>query len=263
MEFWKKKTILAVLIVVAVTVAGCGTSRHVSSSLVQYLYPDQNVPVQSSEIPVLSLPLKVGIAFVPDTIEGGRRGYLPNAASLTEKEKMLLMQEVAAHFKEYEFIKSIELLPSTYLKPKGSFANLDQIQTIYGVDVIALLSYDQSQFVDEGFSTISYWTIIGAYMVKGEKNDTHSIMDAAVFDVRSRKMLFRAPGLSHIKSKATPVGLSKQIRLDSVAGFKEASKDLIVNLDKELEAFRNKIKDSPEEFEVIHKSGHTGDESLD
>ncbi|MGA1840104.1 MAG: rhombotarget lipoprotein [bacterium] len=266
MNFWRKITGMVVLIIVCVIMTGCATSRHYSSSIVQYLYPDQSEPLESPEIPVLSIPLKVGIAFVPgatgDKIHYGPAN-LSGASTLNEKEKMLLMQEVSNHFKKYEFVKSIELIPSAYLKSKGSFANLDQIRTMFGVDVIALLSYDQSQFVDEGFSTISYWTIVGAYVIKGEKNDTNTMLDAAVYDIRSRKMLFRAPGLSHIKSKATPVNLSEQIRLDSVEGFKEASKDLIVNLDNQLEVFKNKIKESPEEFKVIHKPGYTGGGSLD
>jgi rhombotail lipoprotein len=254
------------LTIVAGIMVGCATSQHYSSSVVQYLYPDQKAPIQSQDIPVLSLPLKVGIAFVPATIEGrGHYGsvYLSGSAALTEKEKISLMQEVAEHFKKYTFVKSIELIPSAYLRPKGSFTNLDQLRTMFGVDVIALLSYDQSQFVDEGFSTISYWTIIGAYAVRGEKNDTHTMLDAAVYHIPSRKMMFRAPGISHIKSKATPVNLSEQARLDIIAGFKEASKDLIVNLDEQLEIFREKIKESPEEFKVIHKPGYTGGGSVD
>jgi rhombotail lipoprotein len=266
MNFRRKIAGLVALIIASVIIAGCATSGHYSSSIVQYLYPEQSEPVESPEIPVLSLPLKVGIAFVPGARENRIRygpANLSNASALNEKEKILLMQEVSNHFKKYEFVKSIDLIPSAYLKPKGSFANLDQIRTMFGVDVIALLSYDQSQFVDEGFSTISYWTIVGAYMIKGEKNDTNTMLDAAVFDIRSRKMLFRAPGLGHIKSKATPVNLSEQIRLDSIESFREASKDLIINLDEQLEVFRNKIKESPKEFKVIHKPGYTGGGSFD
>ena len=134
---------------------------------------------------------------------------------------------------------------------------------MFGVDVIALISFDQSQFVDEGFSSISYWTLIGAYVVKGEKNDTHTMLDAAVYHILGRKMMFRAPGISHIKSKATPVNLTEQARMDSVTGFKEASKDLVANLDAQLQLFKEKVKESPQDFKIAHKPGYTGGGKLD
>jgi len=108
---------------------------------------------------------------------------------LTEKKRQDLMQEVANHFKKYPFVKDIEVIPSAYLSPRGSFANLDQIKTMYGVSVIVLLSYDQTQFTDEGALSLTYWTIVGAYLVRGEKNDTHTMLDAVVYDIPSRKML--------------------------------------------------------------------------
>lgn len=237
-------------------VTGCATSSsHHSSSVVQYLYPEQKEPVETPAIPLLSLPLKVGIAFVPET-----SGEHHN---LTEKDKMDLMKEVSAHFEKYDFVKSIEVIPSAYLTQKGSFANLDQIRTMFGADVIALLSYDQTQFTDEGLASITYWTLIGAYVVPGEKNDTHTMMDAAVYDIKSRKMLFRAPGISYIKSKATPVNLSEQLRMDGLNSFKEASHDLVKNLDEQLTLFKEKVKQAPQSYQVVHKPGYTGGGSLD
>lgn len=178
--------------------------------------------------------------------------------NLTERDKLDLMKEVSKHFKQYAFVKSIEIIPSAYLRPQGSFSNLNQIRTMFGVDVIALISYDQSQFTAQGLASISYWTLVGAYVVPGERNDTHTMVDAAVYHIKSRKMLFRAPGISHIKGKATPVNLSEQLRLDNMQGFKEASINLVTNLDEQLELFKEKIKEFPEEFQVVHKPGYTG-----
>jgi len=231
------------------------SSKRYSSSVVQYLYPDQTNPVATSGIPLLALPLKVGIAFVPDT-----SGYNYN---LSEKDKVDLLNSVSNHFKKYDFVKSIEIIPSAYLTPKGGFSNLDQIRTMFGVDVIALVSYDQSQFTDEGLASITYWTLIGAYIVPGEKNDTHTMVDAAVYDINSRTMLFRSPGTSLIKSKATPVNLPEQLRADSLKGFNEASNDLIINLDEQLALFREKVKAAPQDFQVVSKPGYTGGGGLD
>ena len=257
MESYKNILLLVSLLAGCVMLSSCGVvrSQHQSSSAVQYLYPDQSNYVETQDIPRLALPLKVGIAFVP---EGNVRNQ-----TLTEKDKMELMNEVSKNFKKYDFVKSIELIPSAYLRERGSFANLDQIRTMYGIDVIALLSYDQTQFTDEGIASITYWTIVGAYIIPGEKNDTHTMVDATVYDIQSRKMLFRAPGTNHINSNATPINLSEQLRSDSIESFKEASKDLVTNLEIQLELFREKVKELPEEYQIVHRPGYTGGGSLD
>jgi rhombotail lipoprotein len=249
-------------------VAGCATtqSRYYSSA-VDYLYPDKKEPVEKPAIPVMKIPMKVGIAFVPDAGQYARSrnfwqsfaaGSHANAYKLTENQKTKLMQEVANYFRKYSFIGSIEIIPSAYLKPRGSFANLDQIRTMYGIDAIALLSVDQVQFTDEGAASFLYWTIIGAYTIPGEKNTTNTMMDAVVFDIKSRKMLFRAPGLSEVKGHATPVNISEELRQDSSEGFQIAAKDMIQNLDTQLAAFREKVKQSPREYKVVERPGYHG-----
>lgn len=241
-------------------IGGCATSRQTRnmSSAVEFLYPDTEGQVITPGIPVLSLPIRVGIAFVP----GGGYGYRHDTA-LTETRRMELMKRVADHFKKYPYVKSVELIPSAYLRPKGSFANLDQLRTMFGVDVIALVSYDQVQFTDSGLFGLTYWTIVGAYVVPGEKNDTHTMIDTVVYDIASRKMLFRAPGVHHIKGRATPVNLSEKLRDDRTTGFDEAGKDMITNLDLQLGQFREKIKERPEEYRVVRTSGYTGGGSVD
>jgi rhombotail lipoprotein len=129
---------------------------------------------------------------------------------------------------------------------------------MYGVDVIVLLSYDQVQYTDEGLLSISYWTLVGAYVIQGEKNDTSSMIDAAVYHIPSRKMLFRAPGISQVKGSATPVNLQEQLREDSKQGFTKASENMVANLKEQLELFKEKVKESPEEYKVVHKPGYQG-----
>lgn len=133
---------------------------------------------------------------------------------------------------------------------------------MYGVDVIALLSYDQVQFTDTGLLSLTYWTLVGAYVVKGEKNDTQTMLDAAVYDIRSRKLLFRAPGISRVKNSATPVNLTEKLRLDRDEGFRLAAAELVTNLHRELELFRERVKKSPDEVKIVHQPGYTGGGSL-
>jgi rhombotail lipoprotein len=84
------------------------------------------------------------------------------------------------------------------------------------------------------------------------------MLDAVVYDIRSRKMLFRAPGLSHIKGSATPINLSEELRLASEAGFQQAATNLVAGLDFQLGEFKERIKKSPEDIKVVNKPGYAG-----
>jgi rhombotail lipoprotein len=134
---------------------------------------------------------------------------------------------------------------------------------MHGIDVIALISYDQVQNTSEDLLSIAYWTIVGMYVVKGERNDTNTMMDTAVYHIPSRKLLFRAPGTSLIKGSATPVNLAEQLRKDSYDGFVKADSDMIANLHVELERFKDKVKARPDEYKVVTAPGSQGGGSMD
>lgn len=140
------KSMCLVVFIIAALAGGCAVQqRHQAGSVVQFLYPDKKEPTETPSIPVLTLPLRVGIAFVPEE-RSSRSGIGPvpfrsGDPIITEKDRMMLMQEISKDFKKYEFVKSIEVIPSAFLRPKGSFENLDQLRFLLGIDVIALLSY--------------------------------------------------------------------------------------------------------------------------
>ena len=251
-----RTALLSILLVVAAGCAGI-QGRHTTTSVVDYLYPGQTDPVTQQGIPVLNLPMNVAIAFVPD------KPGQASALALTEARKSELLERVAAHFRTLDYIESIQIIPSAYLTPKGGFENLNQIQTMYRVETIALVSYDQAQFTDEGMASILYWTIVGAYVVPAEKNSTSTMVDAVVIHIPSRKMLFRAPGVSQVRGHSTPVNLSEELRKDSDDGFNQSVNQMITNLDVQLVAFKEKVKESPEEFQVVRSDGTSGGGALD
>ena len=231
--------------------------RHQASSVVGYLYPDETDPVPPAGLPVLRLPLHVGVAFVPS---GSRRnpGY-GSSDGPSEAQKTALLQRVADEFKGRDYIDQIEIVPSTYLRPGGSFANLNQVRRLLGVDVIALVAYDQVQFTDENLLSLSYWTIVGAYLFHGNKNDTQTLFEAAVYDIRSQHLLFRAPGASSVQGGSAAVYVNEHLRADSSKGFDLAVKDMIGNLTTQLEDFRTRVKQSPDTLAHIeHQPGYTG-----
>ena len=240
--------------------AGCTSlwrqNRHQSSSVVQFLYPGKDQPFIQPSIPTLRLPLRVGVAFVPSANAQGN--YRTLDGSFSEAQKTGLMREVAAQFKALPFVQSIELVPTTYLRPGGSFENLDQLRAIMGVDVIALISYDQAQSSGDTGWSFAYWTIVGAYVVPAQKNATHTLMEAVVYDIPSRSLLFRAPGVSTIKGHATLISNETDLRTNSTQGYTVASQDLTLNLQRELDAFKIRAKEEPESIKIEHKPGYSG-----
>ena len=212
---------------------GTPTRQGVSSSLVDYLYPSgEEPPKQTGAIPNLQLPLTVGIAFVPS--DAGQ-------AALTEAERIELLNKVKAHFAEREYIEEISVIPEAYMRSRSGFQSIEQLARLYGLDVIALVSYDQVAQTAERTSSLLYWTIVGAYVIEGNKNDVSTFVDTAVFDVPTRKLLFRAPGVSEVKSNSTLVKVDSDVRAAQQKGFEQAMGDMTANLDKELDAFKERI----------------------
>jgi rhombotail lipoprotein len=254
-----KNIIRSVLVVLLVALAGCaswvpGKGVKQVGSVVDYLYPNAKEPPQmKAGVTYLRPPVRVGIAFVPGS------GY---ASALPETEKLKLLERVRSAFSRHAFIDKIELIPTTYLLPKGGFTNLEQVARMFNVEVVALLSYDQIQFNDTNFLSVLYWTIVGAYIIQGDQYDVQTLVDASIFDVRTNKLLFRAPGTSQVKGSASMAGFSERARAARAEGYNKAVDDLIPKLQVELDTFKERIK-TDVAFKVENKPGYSGGGNLD
>jgi len=78
-------------------------------------------------------------------------------------------------------------------------------------------------------------------------------VDTAVFDVTTRKLLFRAPGVSEASSNSTLMDLDRDLRASQQRGFEKAMADMTVNLDKELGLFKERIR-TDASVKVTHSS---------
>lgn len=245
---------IALIASLAVLLSGCASwlpraQQKQSGSVVDYLY-DKNEPVaMKPEITTLKLPVRVGIAFVPSPAW--------NQGNVPEAEQLRMLTKVKEAFSQHVFIGGIEVIPNTYLRPGGGFANLEQAARMFNVDVVALLSYDQIQFNDSNALSVLYWTIIGAYLVHGDQYDIHTMLEATVFDVASRKLLFRAPGISNVKGSASLASFSERARTARLDGYGQALEQLIPNLQRELEGFRDRVK-SDTSVRIEHRPGYRG-----
>jgi len=229
---------------------GNDVRQGVSSSLVDYLYPNGEIPPRYDQnISNLQLPLHVGLAFVPSRST--------NVEGLSEANKNELLEKVKEAFSNREFIKEITIIPDTYLRSGKGFETVDQVARLYGLDVIALVSYDQVAHVDDTKSSILYWTVVGAYFVKGSKNDVQTFVDTAIFDVKTHKLLFRAPGINKIEATSTLVNSAEEMRNAREKSFSLAMADMTDNLAKELDKFKERIK-KDQSVIITHREGYGG-----
>ncbi|HSD69788.1 MAG TPA: hypothetical protein VLB07_09545 [Woeseiaceae bacterium] len=116
--------------------AGYGgeTRQGVSSSLVDYLYPDgEEPPKPEDSIPQLRVPMRVGLAFVPSY-------QASDSPGLSEADKIALLEKVRGVFIDQDFIADIVVIPDTYLRSSRGFQGLEQVSRLYQLSVIALVS---------------------------------------------------------------------------------------------------------------------------
>jgi rhombotail lipoprotein len=228
---------LLILLPILASAAGCtGTlppSRRVNSAL-DFLYPQGVTAAEPASAVVLHLPVRVGLAFAPN------RSNQPDP--ITEEQKQRLLARVAAAFKEHKAIGHLEVVPTAYLQPGGSFANLEQIRSSLGLDLMVLLSYDQSQFTESTRASWTYLTVVGPFLIEGEKNDTRTVMDAVIYDVRSRALLFRAAGESTVKGHSSPLNMDRKRRVFAAEGFTQATGSLIDSLNAALARFEEQAR---------------------
>jgi rhombotail lipoprotein len=170
-----------------------------------------------------------------------------------------LLGAVADHFKQREYISDIEVIPSTYLVAGTGFDGLDQVARLYGLDIIALVSYDQQSFTADTRASFWYWTIVGAYLVKGSENDISTFVDTAVFDIPTRSLILRAPGTSQVSGKTTAVNVAEHLAENRVRGFEEAMEEMTRNLSAELDQLQARVEaGEATDMQVAHREGYSG-----
>ena len=251
-----KRTILLPALV-ALTLTGCtfltgpypGEQRSGrSTSLVDYLYPGGEVPPEVAErVPSLSLPLRVGLAVVPESHRA--------SAGLGETGKTALLESVASAFRDLDYVEHIEIIPTAYLRAGQGSGGMQQVARLFDVDVMALVSYDQVARTFENKRSLLYWTIVGAYVIEGTDHDTRTFLDLAVVDVRTTKLLLRAPGFNERRGDTTLVDAHRALQANSARGFEDAVSMLNQNLALELVEFEERLKSDPEDIQVSWRGG--------
>ncbi len=225
--------------------AGCasmntGNKQRQVASVLSFLFPgtkDAAPPPASTQVAVIKVPFRIGVAFVPDTAKAEFR--------LAETERQQLATRVREAFANYPFISHIETVPSLYLEPGGGFDNLDRVAALLNLDVVALISYDQVQHADASGWSFLYWTGLGAYVIEGDRYEVLTAVECTVFDVKSRRLLMRASGTATNKGEATMVAFGEKSREGRGRSFGEAMDKMIGALKNEVQSFRETAPKDP------------------
>jgi rhombotail lipoprotein len=248
------------------TLSGCawmwgdlhyGRQQQSTTPLVGFLYTDGKVPEQDAQ-PELRLPIRVAVSFLPGS--GSYPGYQPAAA---EKEKVLTT--LRENFRSLPYVTEIVIIPDYYLHSgKGDgLMQIEQLSRLFKFDLFALVSYDQVQTNYQNDRSLAYLTIVGAFLVRGDRNETHTLLDVAVIDPKSRALVMRAGGVSSLKGNTTAIDVERHTNAQSTKGFEEATLHLVANFRRELADFEQRVRDGTASVKVVRQASKGGGGALD
>jgi rhombotail lipoprotein len=227
--------------------SSCQRHTQNSTSLVEFLYPNGSAPPAQDAQPQLHLPLRVGLAFLPSN---GGTEIGPDAA-----QKEALLQEIRKRFVARKFITEIVVIPDYYLQGKRGFEGLQGVQRLYGIDLMALVSYDQVAHEDDNHWSLGYITIVGAYVLKGTRHDVSTLVDLAVVDPATRSLVLRAGGFDTRHGTVALINENRRLRETATEGFNVATQQMIDHFDSALTAFESDVREGKANVKVVSNRG--------
>lgn len=236
----------------------CGKSRSgSSSSLVGFLYPGGEVPEAEDAIPELRVPMRVGLTFLPDTAGG---------AGVDAAQRAEVLERIRQRFLARKFIAEIVVIPDYYLthnSGQSGFDSLAGLQRLYNLDLLALVSHDQVTYTDENSLSLTYLTIVGAYIFPGSKHEVTTLVDLAVVDPKTRSLLLRAGGTNAQERTTTLVDQEPVARGTRQKSFSAASDQMIEHFDVALAQFEDNVRSGKASVKVTRRDGGGGGGSMD
>jgi rhombotail lipoprotein len=248
---------LMTLGVLALGLTGCanlfgGLERRqhgASSPLVEFLYADGEIPPVAAEVH-LTLPIRVGVTFLPST---GRAG-----PSAVEREKVLAA--IRENFKSRPYVSEIVPIPNYYLSMHGrdGLTQIEQVSRLNQLDLFALVSWDQVTDSTVNKSSLAYLTIVGAYFVRGDRHETHTLLDLAVIDPRTRSLVVRSGGTSSLAGNTTLIEAGHHETAQRTRGFELATASLVDNFKRELTEFEGRVREGSAPVKVTRRASGGG-----
>jgi rhombotail lipoprotein len=234
-------------------ISHCGRSQRASTPLVQFLYgDDQRVPARDAQV-TLQLPIRVGLAFLPT-----RTGNPNEGPTAVERDRIL--RAIRENFAGLPYVAEIVPVPAYYFDVSRSdgMSQLEQLARLQRLDLMALISYDQRTQTTENRRALSYLTIVGALVMKGNHNETQTIIDLAVVEPVGRSLVLRAGGISARASTAAAIDQSHQLQKQQRIGFDQATDNLVANFRVELADFETRVRAGTADVKVVRQARTTG-----
>ena len=130
-----------------------------------------------------------------------------------------MLERIRQRFADRKFVTEIVTIPDYYLRNSRGFEGLQGVQRLYSIDIMALVSYDQVEHMDENEWSLGYLTIVGAYVLKGSHHDVATLVDLAVVDPVTQSLILRAGGTDSRNRNSTLVDQPRDARESSAASF--------------------------------------------
>lgn len=242
--------IICTIVLSSCSLYGHERVRHEkTTSLVNFLYPNGEIP-QDMKSPTLRLPLRVGLAYVP--AQGGGR-------SIDPRLKLELLSAIKQEFSSRRYIQDIQIIPQMYLSHNDRGDQLRQIKQLYQLDVMALVSYDQIVNRQDNLLSVTYLTIVGSYLFPGSQFDVSTLIDMALIDLDTKRLLFRAAGSQGSSGGGAEAYAANQYNKHQNQDFAAAMTMLRGNLNQELYLFEERLraKDPNDDIKVEARPGYS------
>lgn len=222
------------------------TARSATTPLIDYLCRSAAVPAQDTQVGLV-LPIRVGLAFVPGATGGG--------PLTTEREALLA--GLRDRFRTVQYVADVVVVPDYYLSggTGEGFEQLTQLAALQRLDLIALVSYDQVSRVRENERALANLTIVGQFFMTGNDTATHTLLDLAVVEPRSRSLLLRAGGTSSLGDAVTAVARDRKLEQQMRAGFDEAAHKLSDNFATELASLESRVRAGNTPIAITRRAG--------
>ena len=202
----------------------------VTQSALRYLYPDDQLSgLSKAEVTRMTLPLRVGVGFIPGTNQD-HVGALAREQALQP-----LLETVQAQ----QFVERAVALPYGALTPSGGFRQLDKIAFLHRLDAVLWVSYEQVAYTEDSPLSVLDLTLVGAFVVPGHHNDVQTRLTATAVHIPSRRYLFSADSSHQSEHTATLVHAPTQIRNAQEQGLLVASQSLEPALHDALHDFKS------------------------
>jgi rhombotail lipoprotein len=103
--------------------------------------------------------------------------------------------------------------------------------------------------------SIAYWTIAGAYMIKGSQYDVATLVDLAVVDPATHSLVLRAGGTDTRHGNVTMIAEAPELRASSGDGFSVATNQMIEHFDAALDQLASQVRAGTAQLRVVNRTG--------